>query len=113
MHVAGGRAGTTMTLGTAPADTTLVRHEVYLTGQGAWRQLAEWPPGPGEPVCYLQSGGELLADEPSGGAPSTYALSRSRPATSSSRVQRRYAGVPSNRTSAWSTSGHSVPQPRS
>ncbi|MCQ9180095.1 CocE/NonD family hydrolase [Streptomyces sp. IBSBF 2953] len=46
--------------------------EVYVTGQGEWRQSAEWPPGPGETVRYLQSGGGLLADEPSGGAPSRY-----------------------------------------
>ncbi|MEU6231144.1 CocE/NonD family hydrolase [Streptomyces sp. NPDC047042] len=46
--------------------------EVYVTGQGAWRHLAEWPPaGGGETVHYLQPGGKLLADEPSGGAPST------------------------------------------
>ncbi|MFM9552615.1 CocE/NonD family hydrolase [Streptomyces caniscabiei] len=46
--------------------------EVYLTGQGAWRHLTEWPPEAGETVRYLQSGGKLLADEPSGGAPSAY-----------------------------------------
>jgi putative CocE/NonD family hydrolase len=46
--------------------------EVYVTGQGAWRHLAEWPPAARETVRYLQPGGKLLADEPSGGAPSTY-----------------------------------------
>ncbi|MEU2914794.1 CocE/NonD family hydrolase [Streptomyces massasporeus] len=46
--------------------------EVYVTGQGAWRHLAQWPPEGGETVHYLQPGGKLLADKPSGGAPSTY-----------------------------------------
>ncbi|QYX75716.1 CocE/NonD family hydrolase [Streptomyces akebiae] len=53
--------------------------EVYVTGQGAWRQLAEWPPAAGETVRYLQSGGRLLADEPSGGAPSTYVYDPANP----------------------------------
>ncbi|MEU1178627.1 CocE/NonD family hydrolase [Streptomyces sp. NPDC005820] len=46
--------------------------EVYVTGQGAWRQLAEWPPATSETVRHLQPGGRLLADKPGGGAPSTY-----------------------------------------
>ncbi|MFE3030858.1 CocE/NonD family hydrolase [Streptomyces canus] len=55
------------------------RVEVYVTGQGAWRQLAEWPPAAGETVRYLQPGGKLLADEPSGGAPSTYVYDPAHP----------------------------------
>jgi putative CocE/NonD family hydrolase len=46
--------------------------EVYVTGQGAWRHLDEWPPAGGETVHHLRPGGKLLADEPSGGAPSTF-----------------------------------------
>ncbi|MFF4055357.1 CocE/NonD family hydrolase [Streptomyces sp. NPDC001668] len=46
--------------------------EVYVTGQGSWRHLAEWPPQGGETVRHLQPGGRLTADEPSGGAPSTF-----------------------------------------
>ena len=53
--------------------------EVYVTGQGAWRRLAEWPPAAGETVRYLQPGGKLLADEPSGGAPSTYVYAPANP----------------------------------
>ncbi|MFF0190202.1 CocE/NonD family hydrolase [Streptomyces sp. NPDC005244] len=56
------------------------RVEVYVTGQGAWRQLAEWPPAAGETVHYLQPGGRLLADEASGGgAPSTYVYDPANP----------------------------------
>ncbi|MEV6381904.1 CocE/NonD family hydrolase [Streptomyces sp. NPDC051773] len=46
--------------------------EVYVTGQGAWRQLAAWPPATDETVRHLHPGGRLLADAPSDGAPSTY-----------------------------------------
>ncbi|WP_045561702.1 CocE/NonD family hydrolase [Streptomyces sp. FxanaA7] len=46
--------------------------EVYVTGQGAWRQLAAWPPATGETVRHLQPGGRLLADAPNDGPPSTY-----------------------------------------
>jgi putative CocE/NonD family hydrolase len=53
--------------------------EVYVTGQGAWRQLYQWPPAAGETVHYLQRGGRLLADEPSGGAPSTYVYDPANP----------------------------------
>ncbi|MEU1474069.1 CocE/NonD family hydrolase [Streptomyces sp. NPDC005760] len=54
----------------APAEPAV---EVYVTGQGAWRHLAEWPPAADETVRCLQPDGKLLADEPSGGgAPSTY-----------------------------------------
>ncbi|MFD5160855.1 CocE/NonD family hydrolase [Streptomyces hawaiiensis] len=53
--------------------------EVYVTGQGAWRQLAEWPPAAGETVRYLQPDGKLLADEPGGGAPSTYVYDPAHP----------------------------------
>jgi putative CocE/NonD family hydrolase len=53
--------------------------EVYVTGQGAWRHLPEWPPAPGETVRYLQPDGKLLADEPSGGAPSTYVYDPANP----------------------------------
>jgi putative CocE/NonD family hydrolase len=54
--------------------------EVYVTGQGAWRHLDEWPPAAGETVRYLRPGGKLLADEPSGGgAPSTYVYDPAHP----------------------------------
>lgn len=53
--------------------------EVYVTGQDAWRQLAEWPPAGSETVRHLQPGGRLLADEPSGGAPSTYVYDPAHP----------------------------------
>ncbi|WP_449348527.1 CocE/NonD family hydrolase [Streptomyces shaanxiensis] len=53
--------------------------EVYVTGQGAWRHLAEWPPAVGETVHFLQPGGRLLVDEPSGGAPSTYVYDPANP----------------------------------
>ncbi|MDT0567282.1 CocE/NonD family hydrolase [Streptomyces sp. DSM 3412] len=53
--------------------------EVYVTGQEAWRQLAEWPPAAHETVRHLQPGGGLLADEPIGGAPSTYVYDPAHP----------------------------------
>ncbi|WP_086800797.1 CocE/NonD family hydrolase [Streptomyces caniscabiei] len=53
--------------------------EVYVTGQEAWRRLAQWPPAADETVRYLQPGGKLLADEPSGGAPSTYVYDPANP----------------------------------
>ncbi|WP_416071319.1 CocE/NonD family hydrolase [Streptomyces sp. ME02-8801-2C] len=53
--------------------------EVYVTGLGAWRQLAEWPPVGGETVRYLQPDGRLLADEPTGGPPSTYVYDPANP----------------------------------
>ncbi|MFF7314660.1 CocE/NonD family hydrolase [Streptomyces sp. NPDC008137] len=52
--------------------------EVYVTGQGAWRHLAEWPPAAGETVHYLQPGGRLLVDD-SGGAPFTYVYDPANP----------------------------------
>ncbi len=53
--------------------------EVYVTGRGAWRRLAEWPPAADETVRYLQPDRKLLADEPSGGAPSTYVYDPANP----------------------------------
>ncbi|MFF4060161.1 CocE/NonD family hydrolase [Streptomyces sp. NPDC001668] len=56
------------------------RVEVYVTGQGAWRQLVDWPPATGEIVRCLRPGGKLLADEPNaGGAPSTYVYDPANP----------------------------------
>ncbi|AVV44867.1 CocE/NonD family hydrolase [Streptomyces sp. ID05-04B] len=56
-----------------------IRVEVYVTGQGAWRRLEEWPPAAAETVRYLQPDGKLLADEPSGGAPSTFVYDPANP----------------------------------
>ncbi|MCD7442232.1 CocE/NonD family hydrolase [Streptomyces lincolnensis] len=53
--------------------------EVYVTGQGVCRQLADWPPAAAETVRHLRSGGRLAADEPSGGAPSTFVYDPAHP----------------------------------
>ena len=45
--------------------------EVYVTGAGRWRSLPQWPPRTTALVRYLQPGGRLTAEEPSGAGPST------------------------------------------
>jgi putative CocE/NonD family hydrolase len=47
------------------------RVEVYVTGAGEWRELPEWPPPTTPLVRYLQPGGRLTADEPTGAGPSS------------------------------------------
>jgi putative CocE/NonD family hydrolase len=45
--------------------------EVYVTGADTWRELPEWPPPTTEMVRYLQPGGRLTAEEPTGAGPSS------------------------------------------
>jgi putative CocE/NonD family hydrolase len=45
--------------------------DVYVTGADTWRELPEWPPPATKLVRYLQPGGRLTAEEPTGAGPST------------------------------------------
>ncbi|HVN11554.1 MAG TPA: CocE/NonD family hydrolase [Kineosporiaceae bacterium] len=51
--------------------TRLPPVEVYVTGAGTWRALPAWPPATTELIRYLQPGGRLTGDEPSGAGPSS------------------------------------------
>ncbi|MEU9323541.1 CocE/NonD family hydrolase [Streptomyces canus] len=53
--------------------------EVYVTGQNAWRHLDQWPPAATETVHFLQPGGQLPADKPGEGTPSTYVYDPANP----------------------------------
>ena len=45
--------------------------EVYVTGADTWRELPEWPPPTTTDVRFLQPGGRLTPDEPTGAGPSS------------------------------------------
>jgi uncharacterized protein len=55
--------------GESPARQAPV--QVYVTGANAWRDLPTWPPSTTEEVRFLQPGGRLTADEPTGAGPSS------------------------------------------